>query len=950
MLSLGSNSGRRLPLIACVALALAWGPQAAWPHPEDGSNGGLHTMQHEAALRQLAEQIGSTNEADISLRQLNLVIDAPWRVQIRPEGPNYIPVLFFFPETKKDWRRIKIVRMRLVVPQASGESLIWEDTAAAGPVVGQSQPLGFDGRQMIAVDSFGKVSTDLDLVQERVAPSDPLASFRVAEIDDSNRGWHVLVRLPIPQALCQKNHQATATLLGQIDYKRLPEMPNAPADDKTYTIRRKLFIDLDTDGFPTFDGWRYYDTHLHTCAEYDTDLSIKAIRKSYGGPIQMVKEAAYCIGMLEAPDKAKHRVITTDHNCFYSDDELVKCGPSAQGAWDNPIKVEHPEFTPYFREKNGKVQLRGQKEYENYLDNFGITTGEEITLEKGGGFLGLISGTLGSHMLTYSSRHFMGPFHGGRFLIFKFEENPNPLEVVLESMAADLNFKRGFAYAAHPFSESDIERNLLSAFSDKEVKIALKGEFIRRIDGQDKDFVFKGWQGWNGKSSRGLDTNTILPDRTLALLEDPTWHRDWQAGKPNWDDGLQFGLGQYHKMLSESCSFSTHANPDVKFIRKFFFSGGTDAHGDFNRDSGLLARGLTALPAQLMRYLKIFSMSDNAFGKVRTYVDPTDLQEGSKLTAEERALRAFAHGHSVVTDGPILTFVLDANTNFDSSPDKLQWHPEAVAENADGLIGGDGNMDGLRTMLVAEGEKNVRFRYRWKGANDFGGPLKRIEIYKDDAGGAPQLVTVQRNSGPARVLQHQGELDPESPVDASGWRDEGLGEARHPGEPVESPITVPCAISLCGFTERTSELPYDFRCYTNPVWAVPVRLTRQIAASGRTGSTLPPGALTVTLAFPISMSPRPCEVRVVPLDESGRSFGKGVALSAVEAPGRVNGWAKNMRYGVASSDFAVANKDAPLDLTSTHSGTKFCVYVKDPVDANGNALNAVAWVVDLAQP
>ncbi|MBI4866756.1 MAG: hypothetical protein HY816_07365 [Candidatus Wallbacteria bacterium] len=916
-------------------------------HPADDANdaaAAIHSLQHATAARALARELGpiDTDEADISLKQLNLVVDAPWRVQIRPQGPNYIPVLFFFPETKKDWRRVQIVRMRLLEPGAAGDSLIWEDTAAGAPVFGRSATLGFEGRQLTAVDGFGQVSGELDLVQEKLDPASPQAPWQVAGIDDENRGWHVILRLPIPRDLWSKDHQAAAVLVGQVDYKRLDK-----PDEKVYTIRRKLFVDVDTDGFPTFDGWRYYDTHLHTCAEYDTDLSIKAVRKSYGGPIQMVKESAYCVGMLEGTDKAKHRVITTDHNCFYSDDELVKYGPTAQGAWQEPIRVEHPEFTPYFRQKNGKVALRGQKEYENYLDHFGITTGEEITLYKQGGFLGLISGTLGSHMLTYSSRHFMGPFHGGRFLVYKFEDNPNPLEVVLESMAADLNFKRGFAYAAHPFSESDVERNLLSAFNEKEVKIALKGEFIRRIDGQNKDFVFKGWQGWNGKNSRGLSTNTILPDRTLALLEDPTWHREWQAGQPNWDDNLQYGLFQFHKFLSDSLAFSTRAAPDVKFIRKFFFSGGTDAHGDFNRDSGLLARGLTALPAQIMRYLKIFSMSDNAFGKVRTYVDPTGLLEGEKLTAEERALRAFAHGHSVVTDGPILNFALDANARFDSAPGGLRWHPEPAFENEDGRIGGDGNMDGARTMLVAAGEPEVRFRYRWKGASDFGGPIRRIEIYKDDAGGAPRLVTRERNTGPARMLEPQGELDPDAPVDPSGWRNERLGEARRPGEPVETPITVACAISLGGFTERTDQPPFDFRCYTNPVWAVPVRLVARLSGGAAARGTLAPGALEVKLQFPISMQSKPCEVRVVPLDESGASFGKGIALTAVPGAGRTNGWSKSQRHGVADSELTVTNLTAPIELGSTHSGTRFCIYLRDPADAHGNALNAVAWLVDL---
>ena len=86
-------------------------------HPADDANdaaAAIHYLQHATAARALARELGpiDTDEADISLKQLNMVVDAPWRVQIRPQGPNYIPVLFFFPETKKDWRRVQIVRMR----------------------------------------------------------------------------------------------------------------------------------------------------------------------------------------------------------------------------------------------------------------------------------------------------------------------------------------------------------------------------------------------------------------------------------------------------------------------------------------------------------------------------------------------------------------------------------------------------------------------------------------------------------------------------------------------------------------------------------------------------------------------------------------------------------------------------------------------------------------------
>ncbi len=955
--SLSNSIQKALP----VALALSLSAAAVLAHPDHAHTPGLTHEGDGAASEILIPGIGPM-EADIDLKQLNVVIDAPWRIQIRQGRPNYIPVLYFFPETKKKWRQIQVTRMRLFEPgfeEEDPEILIWEDSLDAGPVFGNSSSLGFDGSKMVAVDGFGKTSRDLDLVQSSLEDGTPNRAWKVSEINDENRGWHIILRLPVPDSAVQWARKARKSSMGalgpggfrraqitlsaQVDYRRLGQN-----DDNIYTIKRKLFIDLDTDGFPTFEGWHYYDTHLHTAAEYDTSTSLTAVRKSYGGPIQMLKEAAYAIGLIEAPELAKNRVITTDHNVFYSDDELLKYGPSATGGWDDPIQVKHPEFTPYFTDHKGRVSLRGQREYENYLDHFGITTGEELTLFKRGGFLGLISGTLGSHLLSYSSRHFMGPFHGGHFLMYKMEKNKNPVDQVLASMASDPNFQHGFAYAAHPFAKSSIEKKLLLGWTDKQIEIALKGDFIRKEGGRNRGYIFKGFQGWNGKESRKIATNAILGNRNLAVLEDPTWHRQWIRGNPDWDDNLQFGLLQWHKYLAESFDVATRDAPDVRFVRKFYFSAGTDAHGDFNRDTGLLARGLTALPAQIMKFLKIFNISSNAFAKVRTYVDATGLAGGEKLTEEERALRAYARGQTILTDGPVLDFAMDANGNFDSTSETPAWHSDVKFEDRDGRIGGDGDMDGGRTMLVADDTEQVLFKYRWQGAPDFGGPLTRIEIYKDEAGREPKLVEVERNTGPAPMLEHQGQLNPDSPADSDGWRIEALGETRSADEPKEAAITAPSAWSLGGFTDRIAEPPYDFRCYTNPIWSVPVKLSKHVERSrDAAASSLPIGSVVITLRFPISMSAEAYEMRLVPLDEEGNSFGQGIALSPVQEANRVSGWSRNIRHGLSSAEFRVTNSEDAIDLTSTHSEGRFCVYLKGPKDGHGNRLNSIAWLVKL---
>src|SRR5690606_24724921 len=77
------------------------------------------------------------------------------------------------------------------------------------------------------------------------------------------------------------------------------------------------------------EGGVYYDSHVHTVAEwYQTDsFSLLAPRKAWGGPLPMLGEAAYAIGLVDAPDALKDRVVTTDHNAFYVDGDTLRDRP-----------------------------------------------------------------------------------------------------------------------------------------------------------------------------------------------------------------------------------------------------------------------------------------------------------------------------------------------------------------------------------------------------------------------------------------------------------------------------------------------------------------------------------------------------------------------------------------------------------------------------------------------
>jgi hypothetical protein len=344
-------------------------------------------------------------------------------------------------------------------------------------------------------------------------------------------------------------------------------------------------------------------------------------------------------------------------------------------------------------------------------------------------------------------------------------------------------------------------------------------------------------------------------------------------------------------------------------------------------------------------------VSDNAFGKVRTLVESGEGQGApDPFALAARALEGLAGGHAIITDGPVLDFALDSCAHFSATDLRFLASPEFA--DVDGRMGGEGPMDGARTMLVAAGGRDVLVRYRFKNAEVFGGPLERIEVYRDEAGGRVARVKVQRNTGPAYVLKAQGRLDPAVAPGPDGWivaplgraidEAEQLGPGR--GAPADrriGPVRTLSALSLGGFTRRSDRPPYDFRVYTNPIWVVPVKTTAQVAVSS--GGVAAPGALTITFKFPISMGAAPVECALVPLDANGASAGPPGSLAPAAGPERVLGWSANARESLADSIYTVANYASPVTLTGPGAPPAWGLYLKTPRDLHGNALNTVAW-------
>ena len=95
-----------------------------------------------------------------------------------------------------------------------------------------------------------------------------------------------------------------------------------------------------------------------------------------------------------------------------------------------------------------------------------------------------------------------------------------------------------------------------------------------------------------------------------------------------------------------------------------------------------------------------------------------------------------------------------------------------------------------------------------------------------------------------------------------------LSERIDPGE--EGTIDAPSAIHLAGYTGGDPDSapigPDEARCYTNPVWAVPVDVSVQVRTAA---DQIPAGDLVATLDFPISMDPGAYQVEIQELDDGG---------------------------------------------------------------------------------
>jgi hypothetical protein len=828
---------------------------------------------------------------------VNVIADAPWR--LAPARP-YLPLLVFVPEKgdldTSTWLtldRARVLERSAAAPSGAGR-VIYEDTAGGTTTA----PAG-----LVVTDELGQPIT-------RAGAPDPRL-FAHGDLDRPGR--YTILRLPRDAFAIAPVPARDEVRFVEVDVewtkrRRFLGLITTTTSGRTRKVLRVVFAAAPRPHLP--GSGAYYDAHLHTVAEWThTDsFDLMAPRKNFGGPIPMVQECALALGLTDALDAARGRVITTDHAwAFY-----------ARGAQDDTI-YQRPPYGP-----TSVAASNGRSEWQRMQDLFGLTSSEELAVHSPGTpsnfFFGLQL-PLGSHLLKYRGQHLDGPWHGGSALARTLGD-PSPdvdLGWVLDTLATTNRAEnaRAALYAAHPMSDS-------MGWTPAHYDTAFERDPARRVDrgvhAEQTGFVMKGLQLWNGDGER----RSLDPQKIDWTHVNPWADADFVRGHANWDKTLTEGLEHWHGDLAGLLEYELQARPGVRFPRKVFIAAGNDAHGDFNMTESRFAA--------IVDLKSTYKVSARAFGRVLTYAAGDD-QRGA-ASPEERNFEAFIDGQTILTDGPLATFSVDAEARFDGAT--LRWTDAAPgATDRDGRIGGGGAFDGEGTALVRRAGTGTRLRYRYTSTDEFGA-VTHLSLYRTSVGD-PNPVGTKPSGAP--LLTARGRL-------AAGGANLDLEEALDPAE--EGLVTETTALHLGAYTGDPATMGADAtRALTNPVWLVPYDLDvtvdrTEVDAAGR--GSIPPGALRVRLTFDMSLTPRPLDLELKALDATGSSTDGAAGPIDQLAPASGTGWSD--KNGVKDCVHEVVNTRAiPLDLDRypTPADVTFVVYTHAPVqDAFGNDLHRIA--------
>ncbi|MBI3726427.1 S8 family serine peptidase [bacterium] len=863
--------------------------------------GGIDARTSGADPRPVRPQYQQSNGIDI-------VSDAPWRVE--PKRP-HVPVMIFVPSKGDAGHGIDL---KIEKAQIRSQD---DPAATTGTVLYK-----YDAGVSVAADPT-RYAVGTELVDEdgKGLPGGSLNLFLDEALTENGR--HEIVRFPRSAFGVADSPAESVTKYLDVSLSYTAHRSfffGLFTLTDTGTFHKVLKVELAKNTLPVLPGaGRYYDTHVHSIAEwyFSSMFDLLAPRKNYGGPIVMLRDSAYTMGLTDSLDPKLGTLITTDHSCFYNSED-----PDANTADRRP--PVGPSSAASSTDSTGKVK----DQMTRYRELFGITANEELAFDQPQKMF-MLDIPIGAHALSFRTSHWEERWNGGEGGASpnerKYGKGALPLKEVistLSTLGAEEN-KDAFIYSAHYMSGQGWNDDSL----EEGLELTPGADGLRTgkgINEKTLNFVVKGHQLWNGRSGRELPTSKI--DWTEM---NPWTNDDWKKGRSASGRGLELGLEKYHEQVAKLLSYARTKEPHRYFPRKLYVAAGSDAHGDFNFSDSRLA---TPIPLS-----STFSCDDNAFGKARTWVF-ADEMDGA--TDADKAMNALARGCSCVTDGPLAKLAFDANGHFDSL--SLAYHAGSMHfENEDGRIGGSGKgPDGGRTALVVAHASDALFGFRYEDSPE--GAVTAIELYKDEAGVAPKTRKVHDDDNgddysapaPAGTLPLLG---------ASVWNEAKAADA------CSFAFDKLCAVQLGVFAggdpSKGALGPEVHRCYTNPIWIAPVSVEWVKHEADTAAGAWKKGSLVVRFHFPLSMNPKAYKLEVKATDGAG-STTDGTVAGISMAPTSETGWSLDETTGIENGVFEVANvldvSLAQADYPSPGTAT-FVVYWKDvPEDSFGNELNRIA--------
>ncbi len=924
-----------------------------------------------------------------------IIFDMPWAIV---EGRTEIPLLVFVPETKnwgmavdgivltdiKVWRS-SVATIFQFAPEADwwgeGQKPIYgASTSSSFSSVPPTLPGGISGVWEKFMDIPVESETG-DLLnhddKQIMRPAGVLGHIL-------HPSWHRIIRLPLADPAPTMYFTARAT---STNWRfRPPENWALPLIDATEVTIKTMRVQMRKAMPKLSDDGHYFDTHVHTAAEYSTEIVDP--RLAWGGPPRMVIWTAYSLGMIDShePGAALDKVITTDHNCFLTDTDV-------------------PQFPPF-------QKSRPQDEFLTLREYFGMRScGQEVSLYRAA------SPAYTAHALLYEHPHALkGPWFGDRsdltalfewgdrlvdalFLlreIMKKEKLPGVLDF---ARLADWVWKKvdkdpvwgevADLVARHSGKQESVEKvrqslQLAAALTEPQLqrlhdeiqkmmdnakkasipndnKVQQVLEWTKKTQGRlfaahprsggyswtdeeigdadnmgpktgsrwwtkGEEFSFSGFQIWNDPKQHQAYLGASQELFTLNPMGRWFMNREWHH---DLCDGLKLFARETRKGLQYRF---TDGDPDT-FIRKLYISAGSDAHGDFNYGTGVTASVMSHHAIE--PWARLFSKTgsgaeafDAAYAKCRTYV----------LGGTQDDLY---HGRSTLTDGPLVGFTMDSDLKFDVK--SLEWHDlwtkEDLARDDDGQVGGAGTFDGGRTMLVRKGCRDVIARVSVATDATWSGELTKLGAWwwdeSKEAAMAPD--------------EHKVEI----PAFA-----QELAPLKKPGNARLSlvPQETGCAM-LFGFASKFGPWhPEGGVAMTNPVWYTPMGIEPEVHRVEYDGGRpqIPKEKFWVTYRSDISMKKRKNAIWIQQLSPTGDSTGPRIALVHQEAEGWTDVKGPDGKTLVLRSGMASATNEKPIPLGEPwypkEGIVTFVVVLEDPEDAHGNRLNPVAAVVEVPIP